>query len=163
MRLPPSVRLILPSLQILEDRAATLAIADIKEHLPSLRIRSDSREVMDAKSITISLDDLRKLLPIALASVEVDEKWYVAQVPGLGEALKNGAFASASEHYCLHGYLEGRPPRKPTVDEDYYLKNYPDVAQAVNSGKERSAHEHYVTSGYAEGRNPVPPSTERTK
>jgi hypothetical protein len=164
MGLPPSAKSILPSLQVKDDRTAALAMADIKKHLPSLRIKSDNRDVEDAVTITVSLEDLRKLLRIALADVEVDEKWYVAQVPGLEDALKKGAFESATDHYYIHGYLEGRPPVKPTVDEDYYLKAYADIAQAVKSGKLRSAYEHYVAVGYAEGRSPIPPPpTKRRK
>ena len=156
MTLPPNVKSILPSLQVEDDRIATLAVADIKRQLPSLRISSNREDVPDGV-ITLSIEDLRKLLRIALAGVEVDKKWYLTQVPALGKAIEDGAFGSPSEHYHVHGYLEGRLPKKPTVDEEYYLQTYPDVAQAVRSGKLKSAYEHYTGCGYAEGRNPTPP------
>ena len=60
--------------------------------LPSLRIKSGNQGLSDAMTITVSLRDLQKLLRIALAGVEVDEKWYATQVPGLVEALKKGHF-----------------------------------------------------------------------
>ena len=41
----------------------------------------------------------------------------------------------AAEHYYIHGYLEGRPPVKPTIDEEYYLTAYPDTARAVKAGE----------------------------
>lgn len=158
MSLPPSIKQIFPSLQVNNDRGlATVSIADIKRQLPSFSIRGDGRELSDAMMITLATEDLRMLLRIALAGVTVDEKWYAAQVPGLSDDLKSGAFKSAAEHYCLHGYLEGRPPEKPVVDEDYYLKTYPDIAQAVKSGSLRSAYDHYLAVGYAEGRYAKPP------
>jgi hypothetical protein len=157
MGLPPSVKTLLPSLQIKDDRTATIAIADIKRHLPSLRIRSEVRDLSDAITLSMSLEDLRKVLRIALAGVEVDEKWYVTQVPGLADALKNGAYESAAEHYRIHGYLENRPAARPTVDESYYLKTYPDIEQAIKSGKLKSSYDHYLTVGYAEGRKASPP------
>ena len=162
MGLPPNVKSILPSLRVEDDRIATLAIADIKRQLPSLRISSGREDVADG-AITLSIEDLRKLLRIALAGVEVDEKWYLTQVPELGNAIEVGAFESAAEHYHVHGYLEGRLPKKPTVDEEFYCQAYPDIAQAIRSGKLKSAYEHYLRSGYAEGRNPTPPPTRDKK
>ena len=156
MDLPPNVKSILPSLKVEDDRIATLAIADVKRQLPSLQISSGREGVADG-AITLSIEDLRKLLRIALAGVEVDEKWYLTQVAALGKAIEDGAFGSPSEHYRVHGYLEGRLPKKPTVDEEYYLQTYPDVAQAIRSGKLKSAYEHYIGCGNAEGRNPTPP------
>jgi hypothetical protein len=161
---PPSVKMLLPSLQIKEDRGiAILSMVDVKRHLPSLTIKGDGRELSDAVTLRLSMEDLRKLLRIALAAVEVDEKWYVAQIPGLGDDLKEGAYESAADHYYIHGFLEGRPPSRPIVEEDYYLKTYADVALAVKTGKLRSAYEHYVAAGYAEGRSPGPPSSKAKK
>ena len=158
MGLPPNVKSILPSLRVEDDRIATLAIADIRRQLPSLRISSGREDVADG-AITLSIEDLRKLLRIALAGVEVDEKWYLTQVPELGKAIEVGAFKLAAEHYQVHGYLEGRLPKKPIVDEEFYCQAYPDIAQAIRSGKLKSASEHYFRSGYSEGRNPIPPPT----
>jgi hypothetical protein len=162
MGLPPSVKVTFPSLQINNDRGiATLSFADVKRQLPSLTIKGEGRDLPDALTITLSAEDLRKLLRIALAGVTVDDKWYAAQIPGLVDDLKAGAFKSATEHYYLHGYLEGRPPENPTIDEDYYLKTYPDIAQAVKSGKLKSAHQHYLMAGYAEGRSASPPPARK--
>ena len=151
----PSVRSILPSLHIKEG-TVTLSVTDVRNNLPSLKIDSDSRDVTNGVVVTMSVEDLRKVLRVALATVHLDEKWYVAQVPGLAEALQNGDFESAADHYQNHGFLEGRPPEKPSVDEDYYIKTYPDVAQAIKAGKLKSGYEHFVTTGYAEGRSPTP-------
>jgi hypothetical protein len=158
MSLPPSIRTLLPSFQIDEDKGAvTLALVDLKRQLPSLTARSNGRDFCDDLTITLSTDDLRRLLRVALADVPVDEKWYVEQVPGLEEDLEAGAFSSAAEHYYFHGYLEGRLPQRPKVDEDYYFKTYPDVAEAVKSGEIKSGYEHFLTAGYAEGRMPLRP------
>ena len=163
MGLPPNVKSTLPSLQVEDDRIATLAISDIKRHLPSFRISSGREEVVDGATITLSIEDLRKLLRIALAGVDVDEKWYLAQVPELGKAIEAGAFRSPAEHYRVHGYLEGRLPKKPTVDEEYYRQTYPDVAQAIETGKLETAYEHYIRCGYAEGRSPIPPANPKAR
>jgi hypothetical protein len=157
MGLPLNVKALLPSFETRNDGTAAIAIADIKRLLPSLIVKSEDQGLLDAITVSMSLEDLRKLLRIALAGVEVDEKWYVAQVPGLANDLKLGAYESAAEHYYIHGYLEGRPPARPAVDESYYIKTYPDIAQAIKLGKLKSAYEHYVTAGYAEGRRPLPP------
>lgn len=161
MGLPPNVKSILPSLRVEDERIATLAIADIKRQLPSLRIANDRQDVTDVVTITLSIEDLRKLLRVALAGVEVDEKWYLTQVPGLSKAIEESAFGSPAEHFRVHGYLEGRLPKKPTVDEEHYCLAYPDVAQAIQSGRLRSAYEHYIRSGNAEGRSPTPPPANR--
>ena len=60
MTLPPNVKSILPSLQVEDDRIATLAVADIKRQLPSLQISSNREDVPDGV-ITLSIEDLRKL------------------------------------------------------------------------------------------------------
>jgi hypothetical protein len=72
----------------------------------------------------VTLEDFRKLLRIGLAGVGV-EKSYVAQVPGLGDALKEGNFETASDRYYAHSFLNGHPPRKAIVDKEFYLNPIP--------------------------------------
>jgi hypothetical protein len=157
MNLPPSVKSLFPSLKIGETGdTATLALADLRRQFPSLTFRNEGRDVTNGLMVTMSMVDLRRFLRIVLSDIEVDEKWYLSQVPRLLDSIKKGNFSSAADHYRLHGFLESRLPTKPTVDETYYLKTYPDIAHAVRTGKLRNAFEHFVATGYAEGRRPVP-------
>ncbi len=157
MAVPPSVKSILPSLQIkITEQTATLSMADLKRLFPSLDLISDERKKIDDEVIKMSLSDLRKVLTATLSGVTVDETWYLSQVPELRQSLQRGKFSSVAEHYCLHGYLEGRLPERPTVDERFYLQSYPDVAAAIKSGQVKSAFDHFVRDGYAEGRVPAP-------
>jgi hypothetical protein len=157
MTIPPSVKTVLPSLQISQaDKTARVKLSDLKKHLPSLQLFVDGRAAADAE-VKVSLSDLRQVLHVALSGVQVDEAWYLAQDPALSRDVQSGKFRSATEHYIAHGYLEGRLPSKPIVDERTYLQNNQDVAQAVRTGKFRSAFDHYVRSGYAEGRVPSAP------
>jgi hypothetical protein len=149
--IPPSLKSILPSLSK-NEKSASIRLAELKWHLPSVQLTINGEAVADGE-IRISLDDLRKLLRVALSGVSVDEQWYTAQDPAVGRAVQNGKFRSATEHYILHGYLEGRLPSKPFLDERAYLQNNPDVAQAVKTGKIKSALDHYIRSGYIEGRS----------
>jgi len=161
MSVPPSVKSLLPSLKTDEIRGiARLAVADLRRQFPSLNFDQAGRDVTDGLNVTLSMNDLRKLLRIALTGVEIDERWYIQQVPGLEESIRRGQFASAAEHYLVCGYLEGRLPQKPKVDEDYYFRTYPDVANALKAGKLRSAYEHFLAAGYAEGRQATQPLRE---
>lgn len=160
MSFPPSLKSIVPSLKI-EKEKVTLSLGDLKALLPSLRF--DSQVVDDPfnGNIEISIKDLRNILGVALAGIEVDDEWYLSQVDGLRMAIQREKFKSAAEHYVLHGYLEGRLPKRPVVDERFYLKQNPDVAAAVKAGKLKSGFDHFVSSGYSEGRLPLSPIMKR--
>ena len=156
MDIIPSVKAMFPSLKISDGGLATLSLSDVRKHLPSIKIVSDARSNIEDGAISMSISDLRKILRIALSGVQVDEEWYLSQVPGLSEALRNKAFQNVTEHFYIHGFLEGRLPRKPHVDEAFYVTAYKDVAQGIKAGKVKSAFDHYVSSGYLEGRLPSP-------
>src|SRR5262249_48646484 len=115
MALPTPIKRIVPSLQISSDQKVTINIADLKAQIRSLAITVDG--VPFEGSLEISLADLRKVLSAALAGIHVDEDWYISKVTGLGDDIAKGNFKSASEHYQLHGYLEGLLPEKPLFDE----------------------------------------------
>ena len=98
------------------------------------------------------LDALRLLL----ASIDVDEDWYLAQNPDIAEALRAGTTQSAKRHFVEHGYFEGRLPFHIAVDERWYLLQNPDVAENVRRGDVESAQRHFELNGYREGRLPFP-------
>ena len=124
----------------------------IKRLMPSLDIAGGTPE----STATCSLDDLRRLLALALAEVNVDEVWYLAQYPDVREGVESGRSGSATDHFLNSGYLEGRLPEDPAVDEEWYKAANADVAAAIRQGKYRNAKAHYIESGYAEGRQPQP-------
>ena len=87
----------------------------------------------------------------------VDELWYLAAYPDVAEAVQNGVFANAAEHYAIFGLLECRLPRYIAVDETYYLTNNGDVRLAIERGDWTSAQAHFEAAGYREGRLPKRP------
>jgi hypothetical protein len=155
MPIPPSLKKIVPSLKIQDGKSATLSLTDLKAILPSLEIDVQGSRLPSGVFIKIDIDDLRKIVRVALSNVEVDEAWYLGQVPGLRQDIQKGKFDSPAEHYLMHGYLEGQLPKRPVVDEQFYLQQYPDVAAAIKSGQSRGAFEHFVRDGYKEGRRPL--------
>jgi hypothetical protein len=150
MPIPRSLKSLLPSFRVEGNETATISVADLKTLLPSLNIGDGT--------ISLSVGDLRRILKFALDGVKLDEKWYLGQVPELRRDIARGKFKSAFEHYCMHGYLEGRLPECPTVDEYYYLQTYQDVADGIKMGRVKNAVDHYVQSGYIEGRRPSAPN-----
>ncbi len=129
MRLPPCVKVLLPSLVLDEV----------------------------TNSVTMTVDEFRSLINFALEAVTVDEDWYIARYPDIRDAVASrGSKTYASEHYRAHGFLEGRLPHDPVVDEAWYRKSYPDVDEAIRLGHETDAKSHFIDKGYYEGRKPVP-------
>jgi len=123
--------------------------------LPSLAIDDDGNALM-------RFYYLENLMSKFLASVPVDETWYLAQYPDLRDAHERGTLnLSPGEHYRRRGYLEGRLPFAPLVDEEAYKAKYPDVANDIKEGKLQSAYEHFVHCGYREDRDPTPLSSEQ--
>jgi hypothetical protein len=160
MPIPPSIRGLLPSLSIVDDKEAIIELADLKALLPSLGLVIRGKDTAVDGTLRMSLDDLRKILRVALASVDIEESWYFSRVPELRADIRRGKFTSAFEHYYTHGYLEGRLPEEPKVDEPFYLRENRDVAKAVAEGKFKNALEHFVQDGYAEGRRPTLADTQ---
>ena len=152
MLIPPSLKRLVPSLMLNEGETAALTLDDLRTILPSVAIEVAGTPVPGNAMLTISIDDLRKICRVALANVEVDEAWYMSHVDGLRGDVQNGKFESATEHYLVHGYIEGRLPGRPRVDERFYLSRNPDVAAAIKAGRVKSAFDHFVQDGYAEGR-----------
>jgi hypothetical protein len=162
MSTPPSLKTLVPSLKR-NTESATLNLADLKALLPSIELSIEGHDVPSTCAVKLSLADLRKILTVGLSSIPVDEAWYLGHVPGLRQDIQKGKFESPTEHYVVHGYLEGRLPERPTVDEKFYLHQYPDIAAAVKSGTIKSGFDHFVKDGYAEGRIPEPPASESPK
>ena len=97
---------------------------------------------------------LRRILRSSLATVEVDENWYVNNYGDVAEAITDGIFKSARDHFLSAGYFEDRLPRKTQVDTAWYIKTYPDVAEAIKRGEVENAQLHFELNGFREGRLP---------
>lgn len=156
MAIPPSLKTLVPSL-VRSGDSVTFSLADLKALLPSIEIDTLTSGRAFTGTVKMAVGDFRKILRAALFGVEVEEGWYLGQVVGLRQDIQKGKFASAAEHYALHGYLEGRLPERPVVDEKFYLQQYPDVAAAIKSGSVKSGFDHFVRDGYPEGRLPAAP------
>ena len=125
---------------------------------PSVRVLTPSLRLDETSNIVaLSFDDFKRLIAFALEGVIVDEDWYIARYSDVREAAESRGLKSyATEHYRTHGFLEGRLPHDPVVDEAWYRQTYPDVDEAIRQGREVSAKSHFVEQGYHEGRKPVP-------
>lgn len=82
-----------------------------------------------------------------------DSSYYLAQNSDVRDAVANGVFASAQEHYTMFGARELRNPNS-LFNAQYYASNNLDVANAVRDGVMPSVWDHFVTFGMAEGRAP---------
>jgi hypothetical protein len=102
-------------------------------------------------------EDIVRLIKLLLASIEVDEAWYLQQNEDVTLGIHAGTIRSAKEHFVGHGYFEGRAPFQITVDETWYLEENEDVAEQVRLGTFATGQAHFDQSGYHEGRLPRPP------
>jgi hypothetical protein len=117
--------------------------------LPSLEISNGSA--------TLKLAELEILLAGYLASVPVDETWYLSYYPDIRQAQSDGSLGmTPTEHYRRRGYLEGRLPYAPAVDDEAYRAKYADVNEGIVQGIVPSAQQHFISHGYRERRDPQP-------
>ncbi len=86
-------------------------------------------------------------------SLYFNEAGYLAQNPGVAEAVAAGTLTSGLEHYLLFGRNEGRPAVTQFFNEGQYLARNPDVAVAVGTGQVTSGFDHFVQTGFFEGRD----------
>jgi hypothetical protein len=104
--------------------------------------------------VSISYDGFINVLQLLVASVLVDEEWYMKQYEDVADAVRTGKVRSARAHFVENGYIEGRLPGPIIVDEEWYFGQYLDVAESVRRGGETSAQSHFDRAGYKEGRLP---------
>jgi hypothetical protein len=107
-------------------------------------------------TFTATCAQFTSLIRALLRNVDVDEAWYLKQYPDVAEAIRNGAIASAKEHFLNDGYFEGRIPFLIEVDEAWYLEQNPGIAEYVARGELESGQQHFNENGYREGRRPFP-------
>ncbi|MCF1184869.1 hypothetical protein L0E83_15670 [Marichromatium gracile] len=81
------------------------------------------------------------------------QEYYLQQNPDVLQAVLQGVFTSAEQHYTLYGEAEGRQPNPYFEPAGYYTQN-PDVLAAVQAGVFSSALEHFEMYGATEGRQP---------
>lgn len=109
----------------------------------------------DGQTGLLSEDRLQQAVRMLLRGVCFDEDWYLRQYPDVKEAVANGVFRSAKQHFVESGYFEGRRPARVVVDENWYSRAYPDVGESVEFGETSSCQEHFDRYGEGEGRLPV--------
>lgn len=83
-----------------------------------------------------------------------DEEFYLSQNLGVEEAIADGTFPNAFEHFGQYGQFEGRAPN-PLFDTAYYLSVNSDVGAEVAAGT-TTAVAHFVNFGQFENRTPNP-------
>lgn len=104
--------------------------------------------------LSLSYTDFMAMLRLILATVDVDETWYLHIYEDIAKAVHAGTVASARQHFIDDGYFEGRLPGPHAVDEAWYLRAYPDVADSIRRGLVVSAQQHFEQDGFREGRLP---------
>jgi Ca2+-binding RTX toxin-like protein len=82
-----------------------------------------------------------------------DEAYYLANNADVAQAIQNGFFTSAYQHFELFGAAEQRNPNAYFNAEEYLAANK-DVAVAIANGSFESAFQHYEMFGAAENRTP---------
>jgi hypothetical protein len=82
-----------------------------------------------------------------------DQNYYLTHNPDVLQAVLNGVFASAEEHYVLFGESEGRMPSAYFDPTGYFASN-PDVLSAVQAGVFATGLQHFEEFGVFEGRTP---------
>jgi hypothetical protein len=126
-------------------------------YLPPFEVIKGMMNLTTARGKTrvdMTYEDMQKLISTLLASVEVDEDYYLKNNQDVADGLRAGNIRSAREHFIDHGYFEGRLPYRIEVDEEWYLKTNADVAETVRSGHYQSGQAHFDGPGYPEGREP---------
>lgn len=84
-----------------------------------------------------------------------DTQYYLQMNNDVKQAITNGQFASAEEHYLKYGEREGRNPNA-FFNVNYYLSQNSDVKTAFTKNANFSAYQHFLDSGQTELRNPNP-------
>jgi hypothetical protein len=111
-------------------------------------------DVSVPRMVPVSSRLLGMLFEAIAERIRVDEEWYCAHYPDIGEAIVAGKFESARHHYLKFGYLENRLPHYIAVDEAFYRAANKDIAEKLRLGHLQSAQQHFEQFGFREGRIP---------
>jgi hypothetical protein len=128
--------------------------SDFCERFGVLQARGYISWPPDDSRVGINVELLRALLDALVRLIPFHEQYYISRYPDVSEAIAQGLFKTAFEHYKAFGYYEDRLPCHMPVDERYYILHYPDVQVGIASGSVESAQAHFDTLGYKEGRLP---------
>jgi hypothetical protein len=138
----------------------TSAVTDLQAlALPFSVLRSIYKLNFDGDITTPRLVPINNaLLALLFESVAervvVDEQWYCARYPDIGDAIASGAFESARHHYLKFGYLENRLPHYIPVDKAFYCASNKDILEKLRLGHIESVQQHFEEHGFKEGRLP---------
>ena len=91
-----------------------------------------------------------------IASIYIDEVWYMQRYPDVAKAVLESVVVSARQQYCQSGYYEHRMPYLIEVHGDWYMSEYADVKEAVEKEVFKSPQDHFERIGFREGRYPFP-------
>lgn len=67
-------------------------------------------------TLDLRYDDLQDLIRHILVAVPVDEARYLEAYAGVARSIADGVFRSATHHFVVHGYFEGREAFSPERD-----------------------------------------------
>lgn len=122
----------------------------------AMRKETTTATVRGELRVNLTYESFLGLIRRLLATVEVDETWYLGHYDDIAQAVRKGVLRSGRHHFIDDGYFEGRLPFPIKVDERWYLEQNPDVAKDVQTGRVASGQAHFDADGYREGRLPFP-------
>ena len=121
-----------------------------------IRKEATTATVRGKLRVNMPYESFLSVIRLILATVDVDERWYLGHYDDIATAVRNGVIASGRHHFIEDGYFEGRLPFPIHVNERWYLEQNPDVAKDVKAGRVASGQAHFDADGYREGRLPFP-------
>jgi hypothetical protein len=123
-----------------------------------IALQNEKLLILPSKGNYVAVDRafLLSCLRNVIASIYVDDAWYLDANADVAEAVRTGQLKSARDHYLAFGYVENRLPYSIPVEEEWYLEQYRDVREAVEGGVFASAQDHFNSVGFKEGRHPFP-------
>jgi hypothetical protein len=152
MTIKPSVKFVGEQ----ENQKAVAPRSSDLQYLPSihqiLAILGITHQDLEAKTASVSIDGLKYLIGEVLQHINVDEVWYLRRYPDVAAAILGGDMASASTHFRVSGFFEGRVPWEMPFDPKYYIHQYSDLLTVFDASDVGALQRHYETKGYYEGR-----------
>jgi O-antigen biosynthesis protein len=96
---------------------------------------------------------LERRQPEMRTSLYFDPAWYRGRYPAVDEAIADGTWRCALEHYLCNDTPTQFDPN-PAFSEAYYLAHTPNVAGMVEHRHFRNGYAHFLRHGLGEGNSP---------
>ena len=126
-----------------------MVIPHIDELLKVMNVKS----LKSLKSSRVKGDKVIDAIQLLLRSVSFDENFYIETYPDIKSGLESEIVISPHDHFCTHGYFEGRLPNLTGFNPTEYISANSDLSIALgDEPSENTLVKHYVMCGFKEGR-----------